>query len=51
MRRCSRCQPDSLFLAPDSGTLPALGKVSTWVTSHGYAPAAVSAFLQVADYY
>jgi hypothetical protein len=47
----TRARGGTLFLAPDSETLPALGKVSSWVTSHGYAPAAVSAFLQVADYY
>jgi hypothetical protein len=41
----------SFFLAPDSRALPALGKVSTWVSSQSYAPAAVNGFLQVADYY
>jgi hypothetical protein len=39
------------FLKPDSALLPALGTVSTWATSQGYEPAAVSTFLQVADYY
>ena len=39
------------FLKPDSDVLPALGDVSTWATSQGYEPAAVSTFLQVADYY
>jgi hypothetical protein len=41
-----------LFLPTDPKMLSALGTVSTWV--HGqqqYAPAAVSTFLQVADYY
>jgi len=28
-----------------------LGTVSQWVTRHGYEPAAVNTFLQVADYY
>jgi hypothetical protein len=39
------------FLRPDAAMLPALGTVSTWVTGQKYEPAAVSTFLQVADYY
>lgn len=39
------------FVPPDPTVLPALGRVSTWATSEGYEPAAVSTFLQVADYY
>jgi hypothetical protein len=39
------------FLKPDSAILPALKRVSTWVTTHNYEPAAVNTFLQVADYY
>jgi Domain of unknown function (DUF4411) len=39
------------FLRPDSALLPALGSVSTWATGQSYEPAAVSTFLQVADYY
>lgn len=39
------------FLKPDAPVLPALGSVSLWVTSQSYEPAAVSTFLQVADYY
>jgi hypothetical protein len=39
------------FLAPDATVFPALAAVSTWANGHGYAPAAVSTFLQVADYY
>ncbi len=31
--------------------LPALGRVSTWVTGQRYSPAAVNLFLQDADYY
>ena len=42
--------PD-FFLKPDAAILPALGTVSTWATGQGYEPAAVSTFLQVADYY
>lgn len=39
------------FLRPDAAILPALGSVSTWATGQRYEPAAVSTFLQVADFY
>ena len=39
------------FLPPDAAMLPALQTVSTWATGQRYEPAAVSTFLQVADYY
>jgi len=39
------------FLKPDPSILPALGRVSQWATGQRYEPAAVSTFLQVADYY
>ncbi len=39
------------FLKPDTAIVPALGTVSAWATSQRYEPAAVSLFLQVADYY
>jgi hypothetical protein len=39
------------FVNPDAAILPALGAVSAWATSGHYEPAAVSTFLQVADYY
>jgi len=42
---------ENFFLKPDKAILPALGKVSQWVTQNGYDPAAASVFLQVADYY
>ncbi|MCC7126070.1 MAG: DUF4411 family protein [Acidobacteria bacterium] len=42
---------DAFFLRPDANMLPALAAVSTWVTGHGYEPAAVNTFLQVADFY
>jgi hypothetical protein len=42
---------ENFFLKPDQAILPALGKVSQWVTQNGYDPAATSVFLQVADYY
>ena len=41
----------ALFLKPDAAILPALAQVSSWATSQRYDPAAVSTFLQVADYY
>ena len=39
------------FLKPEPAMLPALGTVSAWATGQKYEPAAVSTFLQVADYY
>ena len=39
------------FLEPDAEILPALSAVSKWATSRKYEAAAVSTFLQVADYY
>lgn len=41
----------SFFLRPDAATLPALAKVSAWVTGPGHDPAAVSEFMQASDYY
>jgi hypothetical protein len=40
-----------LFLKPDSAVIPSLQTVSQWATNGAYSPAAVSTFLQVADYY
>lgn len=42
---------DGFFLKPDSAILPALAQVSSWASGHNYEPAAVSTFLQVADFY
>lgn len=39
------------FLEPDPTMLPALRSVSVWAMGGGYEAAAVSTFLQVADYY
>lgn len=39
------------FLKPDPALFPALGKVSEWANGQSYQQAAVSTFLQVADYY
>jgi hypothetical protein len=42
---------DGFFLRPDAAILPALATVSSWATGQNYEPAAVSTFLQVADFY
>ena len=47
----ARARGADFFLTPDAAVLPALGSVSTWATGHGYEPAAVNTFLQVADFY
>lgn len=39
------------FLSPDDPVLPALAQVSTWANGQGYEAAAISTFLQVADYW
>jgi len=39
------------FLKPDAPLLASLASVSAWATAQHYDPAAVSTFLQVADYY
>jgi len=39
------------FLKPDPAMASALSKVSSWAASQRYEPAAVSTFLQVADYF
>ena len=41
----------TFFLTSDEAIPPALCSVSAWVTRQHYEPAAVSTFLQVADYY
>lgn len=42
---------DGFFLKPDVTVFPALANVSEWANGQHYEPAAVSTFLQVADYY
>ena len=42
---------DGFFLEPDADVARQLPVVAGWATSQGYDPAAVSTFLQVADYY
>jgi hypothetical protein len=39
------------FFPIDASALPSLAAVSSWANGQGYAPAAVSTFLLVADYY
>lgn len=41
----------AFFLSPDEQMLAALARVSNWLREQNYDPAAVSAFLQNADYY
>lgn len=43
--------PAGFFLSPGPAVIPALGAVSTWATGNQYEPAAISTFLQIADYY
>ena len=47
----ARVRGTKMFLPPDPEVVPAMGAVSTWVTSQGYESAAVHTFMQVADYY
>ena len=42
---------DGFFLSPDASLFPALASVANWSTGQSYDQAAVSTFLQVADYY
>lgn len=41
----------SFFLKPDTNVIAAFGKVSQWVYSQAYEPAAIQTFFQNADYY
>jgi hypothetical protein len=41
----------SFFLPPDEQVLPALATVATWSNGHGFDAAAISTFLQGADYW
>jgi len=42
---------EGFFVKPDAAVFPALAAVSAWASGQHYEPAAVSTFLQVADYY
>jgi hypothetical protein len=39
------------FLRPDAPVIPKLAAVSSWASQQGYDPAAVTTFLQAADFY
>lgn len=47
----AKARHNGFFLPPDSAILPSLAAVSAWAGNGAYEPAAVSTFLQVADYY
>lgn len=47
----ARTHGSGLFRATDSTVATGFGHVSTWATSQRYEPAAITTFLQVADYY
>jgi hypothetical protein len=47
----AKARGDAFFLKPDASVFPALAAVSAWASGQHYEPAAVSTFLQVADYY
>jgi hypothetical protein len=47
----ARARGEGFFLQPDATVFPALTTVSVWASGQRYEPAAVSTFLQVADYY
>lgn len=47
----AQARGDGFFLRPDASVFPALATVSNWASSENYTPAAVSTFLQLADYY
>ncbi len=42
---------EAFFVPPDNSVIPALTTVSAWATTQKYEPAAISTFLQVADYW
>jgi hypothetical protein len=42
---------NGLFLKTDRTTADQFGRVSSWVMNQDYEPAAISTFLQIADYY
>jgi hypothetical protein len=48
---CGRRVGSTFFLPADADVLRALTPVSQWATTQGFKQAAVSTFLQVADYY
>lgn len=47
----ARQRTRSFFIQPTANSAPSLRATSLWANSAGYTPAAVTTFLQVADYY
>ncbi|MGH9014401.1 MAG: DUF4411 family protein [Acidimicrobiia bacterium] len=47
----ARRRPDGFFLKPDGPLVASLQVASSWANSGEYEPAAVTSFLQAADYY
>jgi Domain of unknown function (DUF4411) len=47
----ARARSDTFFLQPDAEVIPSLQAASAWASGSGYEPAAVTTFLQGADYY
>jgi len=47
----AKARGEGFYLKPDATVFPALATVSNWANGQQYEPAAVSTFLQVADYY
>jgi len=51
LARWAQDQGETFFLRPDDALLRSLAVAGEWVAAQNYRPAAVSAFLQDADYY
>jgi uncharacterized protein DUF4411 len=51
LAKCAAQRGDGFFLKPDSSLPTALARVAQWVSGENFKPAAVSTFLQGADYY
>lgn len=47
----AKARGPAFFLRPDAAVFPSLQAVSLWATGQRYEAAAISTFLQVADYY
>lgn len=47
----AEAQGKDFFLPADAAVVPALSEVSSWASQQSFEPAAVSTFLQVADYW
>jgi hypothetical protein len=47
----ARQRSDGFFLKPDAAVVPSLQRASIWANDGSHEPAAVTTFLQVADYY